>query len=109
LEGAVNRPTDVNRSKDNFDAEIVHPAVSSGERTEDSVIEDLFAAEENFDDDSLDYELIPKPKSDGYNSNSFAAGILEAVGFVNIPSPPHVAPGFDKPVPPEEFDEDPEQ
>jgi|GEM_PF-2284390 len=48
---------------------------------------------------SIEYDLRPSSNNDGYNSNSFTSGLLKAAGFYNIPTPNHLVPGWDKPVP----------
>jgi ABC-type Fe3+-hydroxamate transport system substrate-binding protein len=49
------------------------------------------------------YELFPRGDNDGYNSNSFIHGLLDAAGFTNIPDPAVNTPGWSKPVPLEDF------
>ena len=52
----------------------------------------------------VNYDLFPNPNKTtggygkGYNSNSFAAGILKAAGITPI-TPSYNVPGFDKPLP----------
>ena len=46
----------------------------------------------------LDYEFFPNENSNGYNSNSFTAGLLYANSiWLNAPS--YSVPGWEKPVP----------
>jgi len=60
--------------------------------------------------DHLDYDLFPAKvgnevwymADDGYNSNSYVAGLLISVG-VSPPTPPVSTPGFQKPVPAKHF------
>jgi RHS repeat-associated protein len=60
--------------------------------------------------DNLDYDFFPAKDGDrsilvaddGYNSNSYAAGLLEAAG-IKVPALPVAVPGYDKPVPKECF------
>jgi uncharacterized protein RhaS with RHS repeats len=75
-------------------------------RTEFSYFNDVARADANYDD-GLDYDLFPAQEGngsifvpdDGYNSNSFVSGLLQATG-VNPPEINNVnVPGYDKPVP----------
>jgi uncharacterized protein RhaS with RHS repeats len=75
-------------------------------RTEFSYFNDVARADANYDD-GLDYDLFPAQEGngsifvadDGYNSNSFVSGLLQATG-VNPPDINKVnLPGYDKPVP----------
>lgn len=80
-----------------------------GSRYEDEVIEALYSGMLFYRDD-LDYDLFACPNQDakwwrpddGYNSNSFARGLLEAAGLA-VPQPSASLPGFDKPIPPALF------
>lgn len=72
----------------------------------------LFAAENHYaenhyenNNNTLNYDLFPNPNrttgwliGKGYNSNSFTAGILQALG-ISAPTPVHSVPGWNKPVP----------
>ena len=75
-------------------------------KTELQYFNDLARADANYNDD-LDYDLFPAQDGqgsifvadDGYNSNSYVSGILEATG-VEAPQIDGVnLPGYDKPVP----------
>ncbi|MCP3997973.1 MAG: RHS repeat-associated core domain-containing protein, partial [bacterium] len=109
LVGEENRPSDrdLDTAKDFIRLDL-------GGRNENEVIESLFAADSQYGD-SLDYDLFPAQSGqgsallparaqDGYNSNSYARGLLESVGIV-VPRPTVRVPGFQKPVPPEHFRE----
>ena len=82
-----------------------------GERNENDVIADLFKTDENYRD-NVDYDLCPENgenvgrHGDGHNSNSFVAGLLEAVGL-DTPEIKSNTPGYDKPLPKEHFIKDP--
>ena len=56
----------------------------------------LFAADAGYND-KLDYDVLPAI-SDGYNSNSYARGMLDRAGFKAIPKLGYV-PGYNKPIP----------
>ncbi len=100
----VNRPTDVDLSN-----KVEEVTLDLGGRSEDVIIDQLFAADTNYQD-SLDYDLFPAEDGDrsifvaddGYNSNSYTAGLLLAVG-IDPPDLNSNVPGFDKPVPDDEF------
>jgi hypothetical protein len=65
--------------------------------SEDDLIGSLVAAAENYPD-SLDYDLFPGTLgADGYNSNGFVRGLLDAVGLDS--STFSDLAGGDKPVP----------
>ena len=95
LVARLNRSHDVDRSRNTSDEELKLPDGVN----EDEAISELFSAEGSYGND-LDYVLFPY--FDGYNSNSFAHGLLNAVGFARYKAPPH-APGFDRPLLPSEF------
>jgi hypothetical protein len=90
-----NRKRDLIRDKNKSSALLKCP------KSEDESIKDLFAADAKYNDAAL-YDFFPPFWADGYNSNSYAHGLLNAVGFSNIPTPPS-APGFGKPLPPNSF------
>jgi hypothetical protein len=92
----LNRPRDLIRDKNKSSARLKCP-----KKSEDDSIKDLFDADAKYNDAAL-YDFIPPSWADGYNSNSYAHGLLNAVGFKNIPTPPS-APGFGKPLPPSSF------
>ena len=91
----LNRQRDLIRDKNKSSAPLKCP------KSEDDSINDLFDADAKYNDAAL-YDFIPPSWADGYNSNSYAHGLLNAVGFSNIPTPPS-APGFGKPLPPSAF------
>jgi alpha-tubulin suppressor-like RCC1 family protein len=73
---------------------------------EDSAIERLFTLASYYDQNStLDYELTPGSSTDGYNSNSYLRGLLEAaqIRLPKFPTPylgdSPAFPGWFKPVP----------
>ena len=87
----VNRPTDVELS------DKISVKVDLGGRDENKVISALFATTAAYKNDKP-YDLNPKASSGGYNSNSFASGLMRAVGLV----PPTLrinTPGYTKPLP----------
>ena len=100
----VNRATDVDLSN-----KVEEVVLDLGGRSEDMIIDQLFAADSNYQD-SLEYDLFPAQEGeqnifvadDGFNSNSYAAGLLLAVG-IDLPGLQSNVPGFDKPVPDSEF------
>jgi hypothetical protein len=83
--------------------------VDLGGRDENEVISALFEAEKAYEG-KLDYDTAANPPGDrtvfladdGYNSNSFTAGVLEAVGL-EVPELKSRVPGYDKPIPEEQF------
>ncbi|MEQ9110677.1 MAG: RHS repeat-associated core domain-containing protein [Rhodospirillaceae bacterium] len=95
-----NRPRDVSETNTSSTT-LTHPDIASGKATEDQVIGRLFGADASYKD-NVNYDLKPSAGDDGFNSNSYAAGLLGVTGFGNVPSPPN-APGFDKPLPAEQF------
>lgn len=104
LISGVNRKADLSHLLiDTFDHEIQHPHVEAGIMTERAVVDMLFAADARYSD-QLDYDIVPFRWSDGYNSNSFIAGLLTATGW-QVSRPGRV-PGWDKPVPEDWFGED---
>ena len=91
-----NRENDVN-----LDIKVEYVKVDLGGRDENEVIDALFAADAAYKD-NLNYDFIPKAGSDGYNSNSYASGLLGAVGL-KPPAVTHTVPGYGKPVPSSAF------
>ena len=91
-----NRPRDINRDHNNSSSPLNPADCGDGSRSEDKIIEDLFKSDGAYDD-KFDYELIPNRFSNGYNSNGYVNGLLNAVGF--SPLAPSGTPGFTKPVP----------
>ena len=93
LIGDLNRPTDLDLSGNVRSTLLNLPKGMS----EDTVIGNLVSQTENYQDD-LDYDLAPGGlDNDGYNSNSFARGILDAAGLNSRTFKDLV--GGDKPVP----------
>jgi hypothetical protein len=75
--------------------------------TEDAEIGRLFALDRNYKD-NLDYDLFPEgvfgEGADGYNSNSYAVGLIQAAGLTGyVDYNPKIVPGSKKPVPPKAF------
>jgi hypothetical protein len=102
--------SNLNRDKDIIlDIKVESIILDIGRRDENEVIEQLLLADSNYDD-NLDYDYMASPDDerkwyladDGYNSNSYVAGILRAVGLT-IPEIQSNVPGYDKPVPIESF------
>jgi len=99
--------SNVNRTKDKnlgIKVEMTHLYTGVGNATK------LFAADKHYRDNynNLNYDLFPSANrttgrvGKGYNSNSFTAGLLSAVG-ISYSTPSHKVPGFDKPVPKSNF------
>jgi hypothetical protein len=101
----VNRPTDVDLS-----TKIETVKVDLGGRDENQVITALLKADSAYGDD-LDYDAFANPSrdrsafvaDDGHNSNSYVAGALKAVGL-EAPALKSNVPGYDKPVPEDQFE-----
>lgn len=98
----MNRPTDVDLSTK---TEVIK--LDLGGRDENEVITALFQADAAYKDD-LGYQAFPSEKGDSYNSNSYVSGLLRASGVTTPELDPSV-PGYDKPVPQEEFEPKPEK
>jgi len=102
----LNRPADAAEHSAKNYITIDPPKVYADENT---FIKKLLELDGYYMDD-LDYDLFPAKKKeqvwwwadDGFNSNSFIAGLLAASG-AEVPTPPVSTPGFDKPVPKEHF------
>jgi len=98
LTGKVNRDSDVTLST-KVEMQWLHSGVGK--------IEKLFAAEENYRNntrwvwDKLPYTFYPTDQF-GYNSNSYARGILESVGL-NPKTPSHNSPGWNQIIPAKKF------
>ena len=95
LKSDVNRSTDVDLS-----TKVEYEAVDVGAQCEDDVIIKLFATDAGYRD-SLLYEILPSIGF-GYNSNSYAAGLLQASGLP-VPKIKKNVPGYKKPVPAKKF------
>lgn len=100
-----------NRAKDlDQDIKIEFLEVDLNGTNEDEVIEKLFETDANYQD-NLDYDLFPANEGerniliadDGHNSNSYVSGLLESTNL-DAPIPNHNVPGYDKPVPAENFE-----
>jgi uncharacterized protein RhaS with RHS repeats len=91
----LNRPRDINRDHNNFSKPLNPSDCGDGSRNEDQIIQDLLNSDGAYDD-KFDYELFPNRFSNGYNSNGYVNGLLNAVGFSS--SAPPGTPGFTKPV-----------
>jgi len=97
-----NLKGDINRTKDvDLSIKVENVKVDIGKRNEDQVIGQLVAADKHYKDD-LTYDLHPTKNGSGYNSNSYASGLLNAVGL-EAPKLKSNTPGYDKPVPSDNF------
>lgn len=106
LISGINRKADLSALLiDTFDVEIQHPDVDGGLRTERAVVDELFAADSRYCD-QFAYDIVPFSWSDGFNSNSYVAGLLSATGW-QVERPGRV-PGWTKPLPPDAFRDDDE-
>lgn len=103
LESGVSWGEDTNLRINSYDELLTHPAVTSGEMTQDELIDHLFALESNYKED-LDYDLLPALSfwEDDYNSNGWAHGFLKASGFDDFKGPNNY--GWSQPVPIDAFD-----
>jgi RHS repeat-associated protein len=97
LVSGLNRPRDIQLSRNKFSAAIPDPAGMS----DDDFIGKLIAANAAYPN-NLPYVWFPTHKGKGYNSNGYASGILLYVTGSMPPRPPHT-PGFTKPVPASDF------
>ncbi|NNU14744.1 hypothetical protein HK107_00215 [Parvularcula sp. ZS-1/3] len=101
LVSGVNRKADLSDLlTDTFDVDVQHPEVNAGRVTERAIVDALFEADARYSD-GLAYDILPFNWSDGYNSNSYVAGLLQATGW-EVDRPGRV-PGWHKPVPKEKF------
>jgi hypothetical protein len=92
LVAGFNRRTDVR-----LDDKVSVVQLNLKGRDENQVISALIGAQASFMRKAdLNYELFPSLTSKGYNSNSYIAGLLAAVGL-DLPTAAFV-PGVDKPV-----------
>ena len=94
-----NRERDVALDRNNYNHDLQLPV----NVTEEEMIYRLFATDAAYRD-NLDYDFYPQGffggGSDGYNSNSYTRGLLESVGFRDLPRfNGSVVPGWNKPVP----------
>ncbi len=122
LIGDANRNLDVNTTNKIYESQNLVPASSDVYQASR-----LYQLNQSYKD-NLPYEFFPTKTSEGYNSNSYAAGILNAADitpptlpkYITNPTPwqdweypeyspkisypvPLVLPGYDKPVPKEFF------
>ncbi|MEX2962184.1 RHS repeat-associated core domain-containing protein [Microbulbifer sp. TYP-18] len=93
----INRSRDVNLGYNQTSALCPIPDQYA---SEDELIQALLNADQNYQD-NLDYEYFPQSFTDGYNSNSYANGLLRAVG-ITMPTPPS-SPDFNKLLPENSF------
>jgi hypothetical protein len=95
------RDRDQNLSHNTYSAELTYTGylkeLLSGILFENQMIEKLIQMVKNYIDkqDKLDYELCPGKSTDGYNSNGFINGLLNAAGVDPYQQPP-TTPGFTK-------------
>ncbi len=97
LVGNINRARDVDRSHNNYSASICSPEGMA----EDDLINLLFNTDAKYKD-SLVYDMFPSSWQEGYNSNSYVSGLIQATTGT-LPSQPPSTPGFKKPVPESSF------
>ncbi|MEK7996483.1 MAG: hypothetical protein AAB403_22005 [Planctomycetota bacterium] len=96
LTSAPNRVADLNTAP-SFPLE----KLSYRPSTEDELIEKMLARDQAYDDNLL-YACFPENNDGYYNSNSFAAGLINAVGLPLPRRPssfPALYPGWRKPIP----------
>jgi RHS repeat-associated protein len=92
----LNRPRDLVRSHNKSSQQCTHPDIT---KPEDQLIRDLLHADSRYRD-RLDYEYFPVSFTDGFNSNSYISGLLNATGlYIQGVHAPPTTPGFEKPVP----------
>lgn len=94
--------SDVNRKKDvllHKGGSVIDPPNGMSER---KFIDRLFELDEKYPD-GLDYDYLPDNDEEGYNSNSYTSGLLEASG-AKVPQPSVNTPGWNKPVPRKSFE-----
>lgn len=103
LVAEVNRSTDRAQHKGG----VVIP-VPAQYANEDQFIGAIFTAMSAYIENTgttggeINYDFKPRAGTDGYNSNSFVSGLLQAVG-ADVPELTNPVPGFEKPVPTEHF------
>jgi hypothetical protein len=97
LVSGLNRPRDIQLWRNKFSVVIPDPTGMS----DDDFISKLILANAAYPD-NLPYVWFPTRYGKGYNSNSYASGILLYVTGSMPPRPPHT-PGFNKPVPASDF------
>lgn len=102
LIGDLNRPKDVSMTLSGESLEIARILPGKGD-TENNLINRLIGVSESYKDDKP-YSFFPSLTPNGYNSNSLAYGVLNAVGAKNVPIPNGVSlPGANKPLPADTF------
>ncbi|HSR87838.1 MAG TPA: hypothetical protein VLL07_02695, partial [Pontiella sp.] len=104
LKSKMNRESDVERGENVFETAVRIPEGM----TEDEYIQLMIDTDENYNDDETYSALPNKNKKEGYNSNSYTAGLIDATGGTIEEDPPD-APGFDKPLPKEAFSDTKEE
>lgn len=98
---------DTNRENDVQPHEPGIPIRPPGGMSEDAFINLMLKTDRDYTDD-LNYDLLPHPAvpyrgiSPSYNSNSYIAGLLRAVGL-GLPELPVNTPGYNLPLPPRHF------
>jgi len=100
LMGGVNRSSDFNIAPYDPLETLTYEAAN-----EDALIEALLNRFRAYDND-LPYACFPENNDGYYNSNSYAAGLLNAAGLSVVGRPtrvPALFPGVRKPVPPQKF------
>lgn len=103
LKNGINRPNDAKLHSGGYE-------INCDSENEDALIEKLFLLNSNYSQD-LDYDLFadtPENQSffipdDGYNSNSYISGLLDAAGVSKPKLDKKVYPGWNKPVPASKF------
>ena len=95
----------VNRRTINEDSRTSRGTVWSED--EDDLIDMVFQLDANYDDD-LNYDFVPQPGTNGYNSNSYLRGLLNALeaefsASWNVDLGGLDFPGWNKPLPLSEF------
>lgn len=99
--------SDTNRENDVQPHEPGIPIRPSGGMSEDAFINLMLKTDREYTDD-LNYDWLPHPAvpyrgiRPSYNSNSYIAGLLRAIG-VGIPELPVNTPGYNLPLPPHHF------
>ncbi len=102
LVGDINRPNDVSKSLSGESLEVARILPGKGD-SENNLINRMVSVTESYKDDKP-YSLFPSSKGSDYNSNSFAYGVLGAMGAKNVPIPKgYSLPGAGKPLPAENF------
>lgn len=99
LVSGINRPTDVQKTLSGESYEIGNITPGAGD-SENALINRMFSLSESHDNNRFDYSLNPSADGNDYNSNSFATGLINALGgdSSNVNSI-YPTPGSDKPLP----------